>query len=100
MCGQSPVHDLVIDESLSLKQIYPMPAKENIDIKLNSDINQNVTIEFIDIMGRKQMLASDFEVNEGENVVNLNVEQFAPGTYQVIISANETVLRGSIIITE
>jgi PKD repeat protein len=99
-CGTSPVHDLEMTDQLSLKQIYPMPAADNLEIKLNSDIDQSISIEIMDMLGRKQMLASDYTISTGENIISLNVGQFAPGTYQIVISANEKILRNNIIITD
>lgn len=98
-CGVSPVHDLEIDKNnLALEKLYPVPAADNVEIKVFSNKNQDITIELTDMLGRKFILYNNYQVFEGENTVNLSLEQFSSGTYQYSISNGETVLKGSLIV--
>ena len=73
---------------LSEINLYPNPAKNNLNINFMSFSEKNTNVKVIDILG-KTVLVEQIEVLQGENNFDLNVEDLQSGTYFVQI--NEAV---------
>ncbi len=73
---------------LSEINLYPNPAKNNLNINFMSFSEKNTSVKVIDILG-KTILVEQIEVLQGENNFDLNVEDLQSGTYFVQI--NEAV---------
>ena len=74
--------DAVVENEHIFSQInlYPNPAKDNLNINFTSFSAENINIKVIDILG-KTILIKDFETQQGENNFTLNVKDLPSGTY-------------------
>lgn len=73
--------------------VYPNPIKNNLNLKLNSDSNRLLSIEMIDLSGRK---VADFgrKIIGGEAELHFDVSHITSGNYSLIITddkGNSTV---------
>ena len=60
--------------------LYPNPAKNNLNISFTSFEEENISIKVVDILG-KTVLTKEIEVLQGENNFNLNIETLQKGIY-------------------
>ena len=70
--------------------VYPNPAKENVNVSFNATQGLQYTINVIDITGRSLMVISDVAV-DGINEKMIDVKSLSSGIYNMVIkSANGT----------
>ena len=74
--------------------IYPNPAQEFVNIKLNSEFEQDYNIQLIDYAGRIVYLES--EVQNSNSVIDVTV--FPPGIYLVKIDFGQTSYTDKLIL--
>ncbi len=76
--------------------IFPNPSKESLTISFPKEINQNLKIEIIDLLGRISF--SQLYENLVSNEIKIDASQLSKGTYFVkIISDNEFVTKKIIV---
>ena len=74
----------IIAEPLSAV-LFPNPAFDRTTLKIFSDIEKTVTVKFFDSNG-KLMKLKEYDLLEGNNFVELNIQQYWPrGLYNVLI---------------
>lgn len=80
------------NESLSLKNIYPVPFRETINVDLNSLENETVLVAIRSIKGK---IVQQIEVNllEGLNTITLNVDLLAKGNYYLMIQNQNRIIQ-------
>jgi len=82
------VPGLTLDASL---QVYPNPAVNHINILFNTDVNDQVHITLVDVLGREVAVISDAH---GPQNISYNVSSLAKGLYMLRLrSATGTVTR-------
>ncbi|MEO5572017.1 MAG: T9SS type A sorting domain-containing protein [Bacteroidia bacterium] len=74
-----------------IKNIYPVPAKDHINVTFNSKENGTVTMSVKDIMG-KEILSSQFSAVKGENNMMLDVSNHSAGIYFLTVTGNESIV--------
>ncbi|UCH13031.1 MAG: VCBS repeat-containing protein [Bacteroidales bacterium] len=79
--------NLINDRSV---RIYPNPAGNQIKIEFNQEINENATINLIDLAGK--VVSSAIYKQSVPCIVTLNLSEFAEGMYFLKISTNKYVL--------
>jgi hypothetical protein len=92
------VNDVGIEElgALSLVNVYPNPASENVTIELNISKAMDVQIRLMNITG--QVIWSENEAQlSGVSSKTIDLKTIAAGMYQLQISTNEGVLNKKII---
>ncbi len=67
--------------------LFPNPATDYFSIKLNEDINSAVSLQILDISGRK---ISGFDLRISSGMLEVTGLDFEPGIYQVICGLRET----------
>lgn len=65
--------------------VYPSPAINTLNIKLNNKEKETLTIEVLDMMG-KMVITKTYYASIGENVTEINVADLAQGTYMLSIT--------------
>ena len=70
------------DDLISTINVFPNPAEGMVKIELGKDFMGEATIKLIDMIGRT---VYETESENGENV-QINLEQFTPGAYIVLVS--------------
>ena len=73
--------------------VYPNPANSILNINYNSNISQSAMVNIISYEG-KQVISKSLNLKQGNNLLQLNIDQLANGLYVIQIinnSTNETV---------
>lgn len=89
------VKENAANQSLS---IYPNPAVEYATLSLQLEKAAKVSVSIFDITGKLVYENKGSEVPAGSNQMNINTSEFATGTYQVVIQANDAVLKEKLIV--
>ena len=63
-----------------LINIGPIPTVENLEILFSSNAEEPITIEILDLLGRKQM-ENSYEPKLGDNKLSLNLTELHAGVY-------------------
>lgn len=83
-----------IEEDLDGIQIYPNPVQYSLYGKLHSEINQTIKTQIIDATGRL-VRADEFDLEEGNNTIHLDIYTIPAGTYFIkIITKNNNKIMG------
>ena len=72
-----------------IHSIYPVPSNGNISIQLNMDLAKTISIELLDITGKKLDLL--FEGIPEENELNFSLEKYPSGIYMIRSSSEGKV---------
>ena len=77
--------------------IYPVPVSSEINIKINSDNNNNASVQIFDYLGKLVFETNNLELNIGENIFTIN-ESLPKGEYNVIIKIAKEQIYQTIIV--
>jgi len=80
--------------------IFPNPAKDYaiVGIKLNKPAVADLLI--YDMSGKLIYINKGANVGEGQSEIKINTSEMAPGTYNIVVSTTEGVLKDKLIIAE
>jgi len=84
------------DKALSILNAYPNPASDNLVIDLFSDTERQITIQFIDMLGKAVKRRTSYLATAGNNQLEIPLNEFETGSYICLISSSELVLRGRV----
>jgi hypothetical protein len=77
-------------------RVYPNPVRESLQLSLQSQQKGKVQVMVIDISGR-QVYTQTVDVNSGQNVIRIPVQNLAPGNYRLItrgaVTSNSPFIR-------
>lgn len=76
----SGIADAAVESSVMIQNIYPNPASSVFTIELQNKEGDDLTIEVMDMMGRKQS-AQTLKLNPGLTSTSVDVSKLAQGTY-------------------
>lgn len=93
--GATPSTDL--DNGAARVSVFPNPAKDRINVSFNAVSAQHILLEIVSADGRV-MLTQTHRVNEGPQLLDLNVAHLATGMYFVRISAEQELAVEKILI--
>lgn len=68
--------------------VYPNPASDKINFKFTLEDKNPITIEILDLTGRKCVTQKVEKIAEKENYASLNVESLNPGVYLITVKQN------------
>lgn len=71
-------------------QIYPNPSSDKVNIRLTSANGQNVQVRVFNLSGQ-EMRHFSWNIREGENLMEMNVQDLTQGTYLIGIYENRSV---------
>lgn len=95
--GKNETFDHVIkitsDKSVTQAKIYPNPSQSSFKISVTTTSSSKTKIEILDVVGRKVFQTSF----TGENT-SIDIENFLPGEYTLILYSGETVISSQKII--
>lgn len=70
--------------------VFPNPVIENATVNLVSQIDTKVTVEIRDVLGKTIHTLENYNINEGENVININTAHYAKGLYFISVASSNT----------
>ncbi len=79
-----------------IEKLYPLPAKNNVTISLNSDTDDKVSIDLFDISGVK-VSTQNYSLLKGVNALQLDISQLKAGNY--VLKASTTTKSQSTLLT-
>ncbi len=86
-----------VDGILSNVNLYPNPADAMVNIFFNSTIDMNATVIVTDILGR-ELFNTEHSVTAGDNLLYLDVSNYANGYYLVsIIQGDQTIVQKIVV---
>lgn len=86
--------------SMNAVDIYPNPTKDFAALSINLVKAATVDVTIIDVAGKVVYSNKGAGLTEGEHKMKINTEEFASGTYQVMINTGNTVLKEKLIVTK
>lgn len=84
------------NEKLSLSAVYPMPITEGVTLEVVSKQTGKVTVSVTDIVGRL-VTTEVFTVAEGNNALQLGLNQLAKGTYILNLNNGDVTINQRIV---
>ena len=85
------------EEDVTYFNVYPNPTAEELVVDFDLVQSRNAEVAVVDIMGRTVMTTSLGQQDAGNNKARLNVSGLAPGTYQLVLTANGYVKTKSFV---
>lgn len=84
----SKIVPIKINDAVFKLSVYPIPAKNILNVKTSSTGNNKITLQVTDLAG-KLLLNKVTDTGNGESIISLNVSQLSTGTYFLkILSAD------------
>jgi hypothetical protein len=87
-------YPIIIDQELKL---YPNPAKDLVVFELISDVKVNGLMSIFDTYGHK-FRDNVIKIFEGNNLIEINIQDIAQGTYNLNILVNGSVRSASFVV--
>ncbi len=78
-------------------KIYPNPAHDKMKVEISSLISDRANIELINTIG-EIVYRSELKINEGTNVIELNLENMAKGFYNLSVKGSSINAQQRIVI--
>lgn len=79
------------DNSIVLRNIYPNPVNNFLNISITSSKTENLRISIYDEEGRLQKRITS-NISSGENIISQNIAALASGTYRAVINTTNLQL--------
>ena len=79
---------------LSVNNIYPNPASNNLTLELNTLKSGNISLIVSDVLGN-MVLSNNMTLTSGNNRLNINTTDLTPGSYslQCVLSDGTRITR-------
>jgi hypothetical protein len=84
----STIDQNIIESDINM---YPVPANDELNIKLNSQVSGSVSYEIVSVMGQTFNQGS-LDTNSGGTHIKADISQLADGTYFFVMKANGTTM--------
>jgi len=88
--------DLKTVESFNVAGVYPNPTNGQLYILINNEDSQIIYYEIYDLMSRK-LLSGQTSVVDGTNEISLNIGEFRPATYILILRSDKTIKQFKVV---
>lgn len=80
--------------------IYPNPANENINVSMNLNTDENMSVQLVDVLGRTVALLPEEHYSSGYHHLMIPVNDHAPGVYYLQFNSGTSHLTKKVVITE
>jgi hypothetical protein len=87
----------VIETNISALDVYPNPSKDIFNISFTSEINQNLKVRILNIIG-EELVNENLEQFIGEYTKKINLSDNAKGIYFLEIETNDGVINKKLIL--
>ena len=78
----------IADNTLEGMKLYPNPATDNLSVAISSNENASADLTIVNLMGQ-MVYSENVALNEGNNLLNVNVSNLTPGVYMINIRTNK-----------
>jgi len=90
--------DRVLAENNADLNVFPNPASDNATIRFNIEGGQGITVNLISVMGGLVGTIHEGISTSGENSIQLNTGNYAPGLYFIELNVNNEVAYKKIVL--
>ncbi len=85
----SPIRSLTINNSPLTISIYPNPAKDNLQVQIDSEEPTTLQMQVLSLEG-KLLLSNSFSASEGSSLRSINISALQKGSYLLkVVSSNK-----------
>ncbi|MCX7737599.1 MAG: T9SS type A sorting domain-containing protein [Candidatus Kapabacteria bacterium] len=85
----------------NIVNVYPIPAKDYVNIQIKKIEGYNPNIKIFDLNGKEfQVIPRTLNINDESKLFQLDLENFAPGVYNIIIQYSDEILIEKVIINK
>lgn len=90
----------IASEIIEVKEVFPMPASEFVNLRIQSNSNEKIEVDIIDQIGRIYVNQA-INISSGESLIELNLSNLQTGLFIFRIKSSEGQIlhTGKIIIT-
>ncbi len=93
---EAQVRDIVLENKANALEVYPNPFSESFTMNYMSKLNTQVTIELLDVNGRK-IYSSPYTLTHGENVINLSLDNPYKGIIVYRLIDGDNIISGKVL---
>ena len=97
--GKSKESTSEIDK-LTIENIFPNPSTSNFTLNFSNPMLQNVSLDLVDILGKKNSIFADEKIGIGKHSKQINLNKYPIGTYILKLSSDKESVSSKIIITQ
>jgi len=90
------IANLELTESFDVAGVYPNPTNGQLYVLINNYNSQIIYYEIYDLMSRK-IISGQTSLFEGINEVSLNIADFTPATYILILRSDKTIRQFKVV---
>ena len=76
----------------------PNPTSGNTQLTVVTTRNQEISVDFYDMLGQKVMSATE-QIVAGTNRIDFDLHRFAAGTYSAVVTSENQLYTKKIVIT-
>ena len=84
--------------AFAVMNFVPNPTSGNTQLTVVTTRNQEITVDFYDMLGQKVMSTTE-QIVAGTNRINFDLHRFAAGTYSAIVTSENQLYTKKIVIT-
>ncbi|MFY8022205.1 MAG: PKD domain-containing protein, partial [Bacteroidia bacterium] len=89
-----------VKESITELSIYPNPAQTEVNFNFNLNTSENVSIEILDMNGRRVQMMPTTSMNAGNYTINGDVSMLQQGIYFAKISTENSSITQKLVIVK
>ena len=78
--------------------LYPNPANDFVNLNVQSNENQNIQVKITNIMGQEVYANTQQNLNNGENIVPLNIQNLSTGIYFVTLRKGNQIATQKLVV--
>lgn len=99
MEGKSKENVSEIDK-LTIENVFPNPTLSNFTFNFFNPIIQNISLDLVDIQGKKSSIFADEKMGVGKHSKQINLSKYPIGTYILKLSSEKESVSSKIIVTQ
>jgi hypothetical protein len=82
------IEQVVFTSSIDQLGLYPIPAKQELNVEINMNVNETVNIQVFNLIG-ESVKSNSFNLSKGFNTVKLDVSNLNQGVYLCKINSSK-----------
>jgi hypothetical protein len=87
-------------DKLTIENVFPNPSLSNFTLNFFNPANQNISLDIVDVSGKKNSLFTDEKMGVGKHTKQINLNKYQIGTYILKLSSEKESVSSKIIVTQ
>ena len=87
-------------DKLTIENVFPNPSTSNFTLNFFNPTIQNISLDLVDILGKKSLIFSDEKTGTGKHSKQINLSKYPIGTYILKLSSEKESVSSKIIVTQ